>query len=90
MDWLTLDTLRWFRNVIRINEDDFVVYDGRIEGEEVRKRLRVKWIYRMEESWRERVGRQDIEYAEREWQNRERWRCFCHSHHPGGSSIQRK
>lgn len=66
------------------------MYGGRIEGEEVRKRLRVKWIYRMEESWRERVGRQDIEYAEREWQNRERWRCFCHSHHPGGSSIQRK
>lgn len=29
------------------------MYGGRIEGEEVRKRLRVKWIYRMEESWRE-------------------------------------
>lgn len=40
------------------------MYGGRIEGKEVRRRLRVKWIYRVEEYWRERVGRQDIEYVE--------------------------
>ncbi len=56
------------------------VYEGRIEGGGIRERPPVKQINRVSEYWSERVGSSMIECAEKECQNRERWRLFCCGH----------
>lgn len=38
-------------------------YETRMEGEGVRRNLQEKWIKRVDEYWREEVGRQWIECA---------------------------
>lgn len=42
-------------NVIRMNEDELMnrLYEGRTEGEDVRERLQVKEIERVDEYWQE-------------------------------------
>ncbi len=65
------------------------VCEGRIKGDGVRERPPVKWINRVSEYWSERVGSSRIECAERECQNRERWRHFCCSHPMEGGSCKR-
>ncbi len=90
VEWVKCGALRWIGHVMRIGENEFVkrVYEGRIEGGDVRGRPPVKWIIRVSEYWCERVGSSWITGAERECQNRERWRHFCHSHSLEGSSYK--
>ncbi len=82
VDWVNRSTLKWYGLVTRMNECDFTksVYGSTIEGREVRERPPVKWINRVEEYWRERVGGRGLECAERECLNRETWRQLCRGH----------
>ncbi len=60
-------TPRWYGHVTRMNECDFTkrVYESTTEGRGVRGRPPVKWINRVEEYWRERVGGRGLEWAGR-------------------------
>ncbi len=65
-----------------MNECDFTksVYESTIEGRGVRGRPPVKWINRVEEYWRVRVGGRGLECPERVCQNRGTWRQLCRGH----------
>ncbi len=68
---------------MRMNECDFtkrVLFESTIEVRRVRGRPPVKWINRVEEYWRERVGGRGLECDERECLNRETWRQLCRGH----------
>lgn len=82
-------TLRWFGHMMKMNENEFVerVNEGRIKGGDVRGGPPGKWINRVSEYWSERVGSSWIKCAERECQNRERWRHFCCSHPQRGVPV---
>ncbi len=58
VEWVKQSTLRWYGQIMRMNECDFTkrVYESTIEGKGVRGKPPVKWINRVEEYWREQVG----------------------------------
>ncbi len=51
--------------MMRINEREFTkkIYESIFEGRGVRGRPPAKWIYRVEEYWREKVGGRGMERA---------------------------
>ncbi len=58
VEWVKRRTVRWYGHVMRMNECNFTkkVYESTIGGRGVRGRPPVKYINRVEEYWRERVG----------------------------------
>ncbi len=58
------------------------VYVSEIEEGNVRGRPSVKWRDRVQDYVRERGGGslRNLEQARREYQDRERWKLFCHGH----------
>ncbi len=68
VEWVKRSTLRWYGHKMKMNECDFTksIYESTVEGKGVRGRPPVKWINRMEESWRERAGGRGLECNERE------------------------
>ncbi len=76
--------LKWFGHMERIEEGKITrrVYMSEIEGGNVRGQPPVKWRGRVQEFVRERGegSLRNLEQAERECQDRERWKLFCRGH----------
>ncbi len=73
VEWVKQTTLRWYGHVMRMKR----VYESTIEGRGVRGRPPGKWINRVEEYWRGRVGGRDLKCAGKDCLNRETWRQLC-------------
>ncbi len=82
VEWVKRSTLRWYGHVMRMNECAFTkrVFESTIEGRGVVGRPPVKWINRVEEYWRKRVGWLGLEYANRECLNKETLGQLCRGH----------
>ncbi len=67
VEWVKRTTLIWYGHVMRMNECDFTkrVYENRVEGRKVAGRPPGKTINRVEEDWRESMGRRGLDCAER-------------------------
>lgn len=70
---------------MKMSENYFIyrVYEIMISGGDARERPPVVCINRMEEYWRERLGKQELECAESEV-----WRQLCCDHSLGKGSCE--
>lgn len=73
VEWVKLCALKRLYFMMIMTRDGIVkrAYENRIEGKGVQGRPPVKWLNRVNENWRKRVGKQRIECVERECWNRE-------------------
>ncbi len=87
-------TFKWFDHMERMEEGKMTrrVYMSEIEGGNVRGRHPVKWRDRVQEYVRERGegSLRNLEQARREYQDRERWKLFCHGHPLVGAPRSRR
>ncbi len=80
-------TLRWFGLIERMENEEFVktVYLSSLEGPNRRGRPLGKWENRVKEYVSERGVRENgLEWARKEYRDRERWRSIFHGHPLGG------
>ncbi len=80
-------TLRWFGQIERMGNDEFVkkVYLASVEGVNRKGRPLGRWEDRVKEYMSERgVRGNGLKWARKECMNRERWRSICRGHPPWG------
>ncbi len=93
VEWVKRSTLRWFGHTERMGNEEFVkkLYLSSMEGTNRRGRLLVRWEDRVGEYVSERGVRGNaMEWARREYMDRERWRSVCHGHLLGGRSQRER
>ncbi len=80
-EWVKRNTLKWFGHVERIGRGEFVkVYESQLEvkGPNRRGKPLGRWEHKVKEYISERgVRGNGLEWARREWMDRERWRSLC-------------
>ncbi len=89
VEWVIRSTLRWFNNIERMVNEEFVkkVYLSSAEGPSRMGRPLGRWEVRVKEYLGERgVRGNGLEWARRECMDRERWRSFCSGHPLGECS----
>ncbi len=87
VEWVKRSTLRWFGHIERMGNEEFdkKVYLSSVEGTTRRGRLFERWEDRVKEYVSERgVRGNGLEWARREYVDRERWRSVCRGHPLGG------
>ncbi len=90
VEWVKINTLRWFGHMERMGSEEFVkkVYMSESVGSNCRGRPPGRWRDRVKEYMCERdaTRRGGLDQAKRECLDRERWRLFCCGHPLGEHS----
>ncbi len=93
VEWVKRSTLRWFGHIERMGSEEFVkkVYLSSVKGTNRRRRSLVRWEDRVREYVNERGVRGNVlDWAKREYMDRERWRSICRGHPLEGHSWRER
>ncbi len=86
--WVKRSTLRWLGHIERMENEEFIkkVYQSSVECPNRKERPLGRWEDKVKEYVSERgVRGNELEWARREYMDRERWRSVCHDPPPWGT-----
>ncbi len=91
LEWVKKCTMRWFGHIERMGNEKFVkVYLSSVEDTNMRGRPPGRWEDKVKEYVSEKEVRGNVlEWARREYMDREKWRSVCRGH-PLGGRFQRE